>query len=81
MSVGDREREDHAALEPLGERGEERAVDGVQVERVGTVDPLARELVEQAVIDSIYPFEDAAEAHKKMVTGKGLFGKLILTPN
>ena len=34
----------------------------------------------KAVIDSIYPFEKAAEAHEKMLTGKGLFGKLLLTP-
>lgn len=32
------------------------------------------------VIDSIYPFEKAAEAHTKMATGKGLFGKILLKP-
>jgi NADPH:quinone reductase-like Zn-dependent oxidoreductase len=35
----------------------------------------------RAVIDSVYPFDKAAEAHDKMLTGKGLFGKLILTPD
>ena len=34
----------------------------------------------KAVIDSVYPFEKAAEAHTKMVTGKGLFGKILLKP-
>jgi NADPH:quinone reductase-like Zn-dependent oxidoreductase len=35
----------------------------------------------KAIIDSIYPFEQAHEAHTKMLTGKGLFGKLVLTPS
>ena len=34
----------------------------------------------RAVIDSTYPFENAAEAHTKMLTGRGLFGKLLLKP-
>ena len=35
----------------------------------------------KVVIDSAYPFEKAAEAHRKMLTGKGLFGKLVLKPS
>jgi NADPH:quinone reductase-like Zn-dependent oxidoreductase len=34
----------------------------------------------KAAIDSVYPFEKAAEAHIKMLTGKGLFGKILLKP-
>jgi NADPH:quinone reductase-like Zn-dependent oxidoreductase len=34
----------------------------------------------KATIDSVYSFEDAAEAHTKMVTGKGLFGKILMKP-
>jgi len=34
----------------------------------------------KAVIDSEYSFENAAEAHTKMLTGKGLFGKILLKP-
>ena len=34
----------------------------------------------KAVIDSVYPFEKAAEAHTKMLTGKGLFGKILIKP-
>jgi NADPH:quinone reductase-like Zn-dependent oxidoreductase len=34
----------------------------------------------KAVIDSVYSFENAAEAHIKMLTGKGLFGKILLKP-
>jgi NADPH:quinone reductase-like Zn-dependent oxidoreductase len=34
----------------------------------------------KAVIDSVYPFEQAAEAHTKMLTGKGLFGKILMKP-
>jgi NADPH:quinone reductase-like Zn-dependent oxidoreductase len=34
----------------------------------------------KAVIDSVYPFEKAAEAHTKMLTGKGLFGKILMKP-
>ena len=34
----------------------------------------------KAVIDSTYSFEQAAEAHKKMLTGKGLFGKILMKP-
>ncbi len=34
----------------------------------------------KAIIDSVYSLEDAAQAHKKMVTGKGLFGKILLKP-
>jgi len=34
----------------------------------------------KATIDSTYSFEQAAEAHTKMVTGKGLFGKILMKP-
>ncbi|MGI0010368.1 MAG: zinc-binding dehydrogenase [Nitrosopumilaceae archaeon] len=34
----------------------------------------------KAVIDSVYSFEQAAEAHTKMLTGKGLFGKILMKP-
>ncbi len=34
----------------------------------------------KAVIDSVFSFENAAEAHTKMLTGKGLFGKILLKP-
>jgi NADPH:quinone reductase-like Zn-dependent oxidoreductase len=34
----------------------------------------------KAKIDSTYTFEQAAEAHTKMLTGKGLFGKVLLKP-
>lgn len=34
----------------------------------------------KSAIDSTYPFERAAEAHTKMLTGKGLFGKILLKP-
>ncbi len=34
----------------------------------------------RAIIDSVYPLEKAAEAHQKMLTGKGLFGKIIMRP-
>ncbi|MGQ0638134.1 MAG: zinc-binding dehydrogenase [Nitrososphaerota archaeon] len=32
----------------------------------------------KAIIDSVYSFENAAEAHTKMLTGKGLFGKILM---
>ena len=32
----------------------------------------------KAIIDSEYTFENAAEAHKKMLKGKGLFGKILM---
>ena len=35
----------------------------------------------KAIIDSIYTFENAVEAHNKMLNGKGLVGKIILKPN
>ncbi len=35
----------------------------------------------KAIIDSEYTFENAAEAHTKMLTGKGLFGKILLKPS
>jgi len=35
----------------------------------------------KAVIDSVYTFDDAVSAHKKMLNGKGLVGKIILKPN
>ncbi len=34
----------------------------------------------KAAIDSIHSFENAAEAHTKMLTGKGLFGKILIKP-
>jgi len=34
----------------------------------------------RSVIDSVHSFENAAEAHTKMLTGKGMFGKIILKP-
>ena len=34
----------------------------------------------KAAIDSVHSFENAAEAHTKMVTGKGLFGKILMKP-
>lgn len=34
----------------------------------------------RAVIDSVFPFSDAADAHTKMLTGKGLFGKILMKP-
>ena len=35
----------------------------------------------KAIIDSVFTFENAVEAHKKMLNGKGLIGKIILKPN
>ncbi len=34
----------------------------------------------KATIDSVHSFEQAAEAHTKMLTGKGLFGKILIKP-
>ncbi len=34
----------------------------------------------KATIDSTYTFEQASEAHTKMLTGKGLFGKILMKP-
>ena len=34
----------------------------------------------KAAIDSVHSFERAAEAHTKMLTGKGLFGKILMKP-
>ncbi len=34
----------------------------------------------KSIIDSVYPLEDAVQAHNKMVNGKGLFGKILLKP-
>ncbi len=34
----------------------------------------------KATIDSVYSFEQAAEAHSKMLSGKGLFGKILMKP-
>ena len=34
----------------------------------------------KAAIDSTWSFEQAAEAHTKMLTGKGLFGKILMKP-
>lgn len=35
----------------------------------------------KSIIDSVFPLERAAEAHTKMLKGKGLFGKIILRPS
>jgi NADPH:quinone reductase-like Zn-dependent oxidoreductase len=35
----------------------------------------------KSIIDSIFTFDDAVSAHKKMLNGKGLVGKIILKPN
>jgi NADPH:quinone reductase-like Zn-dependent oxidoreductase len=35
----------------------------------------------KAIIYSVFTFENAVEAHKKMLNGKGLVGKIILKPN
>ena len=34
----------------------------------------------KSAIDSIHSFENAVEAHTKMLTGKGLFGKILMKP-
>ncbi len=34
----------------------------------------------KSVIDSVYSLEHAAEAHTKMLKGKGLFGKILMKP-
>jgi len=34
----------------------------------------------KAVVDSVHSFENAADAHTKMLTGKGLFGKILMKP-
>lgn len=34
----------------------------------------------KSVIDSVYTLEKAPEAHKKMLRGKGMFGKIIIKP-
>ncbi len=34
----------------------------------------------KSIIDSVYPLEMAAEAHTKMLKGKGLFGKILIKP-
>jgi len=35
----------------------------------------------KSIIDSVYPLERAAEAHTRMLKGKGLFGKILMKPN
>ncbi len=35
----------------------------------------------KSIIDSVYSLEQASEAHTKMLTGKNLFGKIIMKPN
>ncbi|KAG0511445.1 MAG: alcohol dehydrogenase [Nitrosopumilales archaeon] len=35
----------------------------------------------KAIIDSEYTFEQAVEAHTKMLKGKGLFGKILMKPD
>ncbi len=34
----------------------------------------------KAIIDSEYSFENAAAAHKKMLSGQGMFGKILMKP-
>lgn len=34
----------------------------------------------RSIIDSVYPLERAAEAHTRMLKGKGLFGKILIKP-
>lgn len=34
----------------------------------------------RSIIDSVYRMEDAAEAHNRMLAGRGLFGKIIMRP-
>ena len=34
----------------------------------------------RSVIDSIYPIEQASEAHTRMLTGRGMFGKILMRP-
>jgi len=34
----------------------------------------------KSIIDSVFPLEQAAEAHTKMLKGKGLFGKILMQP-
>jgi len=34
----------------------------------------------KSIIDSVYSFEQAAEAHTRMLTGQGLFGKILMKP-
>ena len=34
----------------------------------------------KSTIDSVYSLEQAAEAHTKMLKGKGLFGKILIKP-
>jgi alcohol dehydrogenase len=34
----------------------------------------------KSIIDSEFTFEDASEAHKKMLHGRGLFGKILMKP-
>jgi NADPH:quinone reductase-like Zn-dependent oxidoreductase len=35
----------------------------------------------KSIIDSTYSLEHAAEAHTKMLHGKGLFGKILIKPD
>lgn len=34
----------------------------------------------RSAIDSVYTFEQASDAHTKMLTGKGMFGKILMKP-
>ena len=34
----------------------------------------------RSVIDSVYPLEDAVQAHTRMLRGRGLFGKILIKP-
>jgi len=35
----------------------------------------------KSIIDSVFSLEESAEAHTKMLKGKGLFGKILMKPN
>ena len=47
FAVGDRQAERHAAIEPLGERGDEGPIDRVDLERLDAMNPLASELPDE----------------------------------
>ena len=34
----------------------------------------------KSIIDTVYPLDQAAEAHTRMLKGKGLFGKILIKP-
>ncbi|MCE2497982.1 MAG: zinc-binding dehydrogenase [Nitrosopumilaceae archaeon] len=35
----------------------------------------------RSMIDSVFPLDDAASAHRRMLEGKGLFGKILIKPH